>query len=289
MPLPTLIADYVEKHRVSDATAAKMRYELSIWSRIGGSTDHDRIGRAEIETWRRNAVAQRLRPRTVESVIATVKLLCAHAGYAVETGRKLRHVPAPPPLPTWDEFCRLVESADPWWRWWLMAAYVTGFRLSDLETCTIGEVTQKTSAKMGKTHRIPVPPCVVRLARGSLRRPRKSLRNMLHAMCRGLGITDITPQVMRSFSATEWQRARPGCGAIILGHAIPGWTDATPYYLDGFHELELGLPHLRLPECIMSPDEVAARKSGESRLVESFRRLPPEKRASLVVVAEAMG
>lgn len=289
MRLSRIVDAYCSDRRVSVGTHRRIGYELAIWFRLGGAGECTRIDRCQIDSWRDAAVASGLRPRTIESVIATVRNLASHAGCLVPVGRRLRHVPQVRAVPAFHEFSQLVESSPDWWRWWLMVAYVTGLRLGDLERVSPQRETVLVATKTGKRQRFPLPECVLRLDRGPLRKPRKSLRLKLRAACMAFGIAPVTPQTIRTLSAMEWERARPGCGPIILGHALPGWSGATPYYMDGYDQLAQGLPNLRIPPCVLTPEERAAIESGESRLVSAFRRLTPERRESLVSVASAMG
>lgn len=289
MRISALIDGYSAAKRISLGSKRRLGYELAIWLRCGGCSDVESITNVEIETWRTSAVAAGLRPRTIESVIATVRLLATHHGQAVDVGHRLRHVPVPATTPAFSDFEKLVAAAPDHLRWWLCVAYVTGLRLGDMERVTPAAETIVTCSKTQKTQRFPVPACVMRLAGGSLNIPRKRLRAELKALCERCGVAVITPQVVRTLSAREWERARPGCGAIILGHALPGWSDATRYYLDPSEQLFLAIDNLRLPRSIMTAGEVAAVESGRAKLLSAFDRLPVEKRNSLVTVAVAMG
>ena len=77
-------------------------------------------------------------------------------------------------------------------------------------------------------------------------------------------------------------RDEAGCGPAILGHTPGGWGQATARYLDPAELLRIGLPRLRLPAWLSTPDD-----SGD-RLTAAMARLTTEQRENLVAVAVAM-
>ena len=288
--------------RIAFTTVARYRYELAIWSRFNGPLLTRNITSTVVENWRQSATDGELAPRTIESVIQSVTTLCRIAGIEIESGQKLRHIPQPlncPVLENFDRILRQCRPDDPF-RVWLAVAYVTGFRLSDLMPITAAAVAggsvSRTAEKTGKPQPTMLPAPLVRIAAGLPIRgdvalapatPR-TIRKRLDRLCVQAGVERITPQQIRVLAATEWERARPGCGAVILGHALPGWSAATYYYLRAQEQLRLGLPNLRLPDSLLTDQERRERESGESRLIETFRGLPDQQRQSLVTVAEAM-
>lgn len=301
-----LILDNLEllkqSKRLSPSTVARYRYELAIWSRWGGPLLSGNVSRLVIENWRRDAENGGLQPRTIESVIRSVATLMKVANSPVEIGQPLRHVPQPPDCPILEQFDLILQQChetDPF-RLWLAVAYVTGFRLADLMTITGSDVASgavsRTAEKTFKAQPTQLPGCLRRIATGlpilggrlSPATPR-TIRKRLDRLCLQAGVPRITPQQIRVLAATEWERARPGCGAVILGHALTGWSAATYYYLRAQEQLRMGLPNLRIPDSLLTDGERRERESGELRLVETFRGLPENQRRSLVTVAEAMG
>ena len=112
----------------------------------------------------------------------------------------------------------------------------------------------------------------------------KQLRDGLRLFCGRARVKPITPQAIRRLSAKEWERAHAGCGAVILGHAVPGWSNATASYLDGSDLLRLGLPRLRLPGCIAD----AERQQRSAEIVQLAAALPDTDQLTAVSVLRAM-
>lgn len=289
MTLMTLAEKYAERKQLSPNTLRKFTYELCIWWDYSGPLLVRNVTSASIEAFRQRGKVH-LKPRTVESVISTVATLMKFAGCPIDVGERLHWTPRPPKVPTLEEFDRLVSRANDWQRRWLAVAFVTGLRLGDLERLSPdGREIVLDASKTGKRHVFPLPQPVARLCDGSsLRAPRKRLLLELRALSDSARILKITPQIVRAFSATEWERARPGCGAVILGHALPGWSSATRYYLDPGQQLRLGLPNLRLPPSLLTPAERTEQASRESRLMAAFRALPDDTQRVAVDVVSAM-
>lgn len=291
MVLSDFVCAYCADRELSAGSCRRFRYELAIWSRHGGPLLLGNITASTVSTWRQTAREDGLSPRTIESVIQTVAALCKQAGKPVEIGRKLRFVPSPPDTPTLEEFDRVVAIAPHWFRRWLAFAYATGLRLGDIEQQSPNrpETIKVRATKTRKDHQIPIPVPVRRLLDGSsLKRPRRRLRKELYALCDKAGVRRIGPQQIRALSATEWERARPGAGAVILGHALPGWSKATAYYLDLSLPLRLALPSFRLPPSLLTEDERKATALRESELVTIYRTLPEPQQETAVSVMRAM-
>lgn len=294
-----------QSKRLSPSTVARYRYELATWSRYDDPLLSCNVSRLVIEKWRHDAEKSGLKPRTIESVIQSVATLMKVGSCPVETGHRLRHVPQPPDCPTLEQFDGILQQCretDPF-RLWLAVAYVTGFRLADLMWITADDVASgavsRTAEKTFKAQPTQVPDCLQRIGRqvatglpipGGRLSPAtpRTIRKRLDRLCLQAGVPRITPQQIRVLSATEWERARPGCGAVILGHALPGWSAATYYYLRSQEQLRMGLPNLRIPPSLLTDEERRERESGEGRLIQTFRGLPESQRQSLVTVAEAM-
>ncbi len=277
------------------ATKRRYGYELAIYRRLGG-VDSALISGSDLDAWRQRAVKGGLSPRTIESVVSSVRTLCRFAGNDLPIGAKLRIVRRMKPTPTFAEFCRVIESATwrsghnaEWWQRWLCWAYCTGLRRADLLALRSDSIRDDVlilqAEKTGKQQVIPLP---ARLPRGFgrfLHVGVKQLRFALRVFCGRAGVAPFTPQAIRRLSAKEWERSHAGCGAVILGHAIPGWSSATASYLDGSELLSLGLPRLRLPTCIADPE----RQQRESEIVALATRLPDADQAAAVSVLRAMG
>lgn len=291
MLLVDLTRPYCADRELSDGSCRRFRYELAIWSRHGGPLLIGNVTAATVAAWRHQAKSAGLSPRTVESVIATVAALMRFDGRAVCVGRRLRFVPHPPDTPTLEEFDRVITAAGEWHRRWLAFAYATGLRLGDIEQQSPDrpECIDVRATKTRKRHVIPLPEPVRRLLIGvSLWKPRRRLRRELYALCDRAGVRHIGPQQIRALSATEWERARPGAGAVILGHALPGWSAATHYYLDQSQPLRLALPAFRLPPSILTVEERDAAVAREIEIIALYRTLPEQQQETAADVLRAM-
>jgi integrase len=291
MVISDLIGSYCADRELCEASRRRFRYDLATWSRHDGPLLTGNISAETVAEWRHNAKAHGLSVRTIESVISGVVSLLKHGGIELSAGRKLRFVPSPPDVSTLEEFDRLIVAAGVWHRRWLAFAYATGLRLGDIElqAPNAPESIKVRATKTRKEHHIPIPAAVRRLLDGSpLRRPRRRLRRELYDLCDRAGVRHIGPQQIRALSATEWERARPGAGAVILGHALPGWSAATHYYLDLSQPLRLALPTFRLPDSLLTEDERKATVLRESELVAIYRTLPEPQQETAVSVMRAM-
>lgn len=287
-----VLNDYSIARRITISTTRKMRYECCMWSDWGGPLLVKNITSQVVEKWRQEAYKAGVAVRTIESIISTICGLCRFSGHAVDAGRPLFHRPRPPKVLTLDEFDRLLLASPLGWRRWLAVQFVTGLRLADLERLAPPsdcEEIRLDASKTGKLHAFPIPAPVSRLCDGSpLRLPRKRLWRELTELCEAARIPRQGPQLLRALSATEWERARPGCGAVILGHALPGWSSATRYYLDPGQQLRLGLPNLRFPASLLTADERQRQADRERELVTAFRALPENQKETAVSVLTAM-
>jgi integrase len=267
---------------------------LTIYRRLGGS-DSTGINGSELDAWRQRADKGGLSPRTIESVVSSVRTLCRVAGNDIPIGAKLRAVRRVKPTPTFAEFSRVIDAAAwrsghnaEWWQRWLCWAYCTGLRRADLlhlrSESIRGDVMILEAGKTGKQQVIPLP---ARLPRGFgrfLHVGVKQLRFALRVFCGRAGVAPFTPQGIRRLAAKEWERSHAGCGAVILGHAVPGWSNATASYLDGSDLLRLGLPRLRLPAMIADPE----REQRTTEIVSLATSLPDADQSAAVSVLRAM-
>jgi integrase len=291
MVISDLIGSYCADRELCEASRRRFRYDLATWSRHDGPLLTGNISAETVAEWRHNAKAHGLSVRTIESVISGVVSLLKHGGIELSAGRKLRFVPSPPDVPTLEEFDRLIVAAGVWHRRWLAFAYATGLRLGDIEQQSPDRPSEidVRATKTRKRHVIPIPEPVRRLLDGaSLNRPRRRLRKELYSLCDRANVRHIGPQQIRALSATEWERSRPGAGAVILGHSLPGWSAATHYYLDPSQQLRLALPAFRLPPSLLTDDERAAAAQREQEVVSIYRHLPEQQQETAVSVLRAM-
>jgi integrase len=255
--------------------------------RRGGCPECSGVSHDALSAWSSRAEESGARPSTIASVIATVTLLASIGGTTV--AQRVRRTVRPVEIrhtPTLSDVDAVIAAAaDPWWRDSLSLAVVTGMRLSDLEQVAnmTGDSVTIVARKTGKRQTIPLPGRLAESLRGwKWGRCRKVVYRDLRGLCDAAGVARFTPQGLRRLSANLWERAHAGAGAVILGHAVPGWTGATAAYIDRSELLRIGLPRLRLPAWLSSGDD-----SGD-RLNLAMQRLTPEQRENLVAVAVAM-
>lgn len=294
MTLRECLDSLFARTQLSPSTYKRYGYELTMFSRHGGKLTID-ITPELLDQWRRSARSGGLAPRTIESVLSSVRTLCRFAGHTVPVGQRLRFPRTIKHTPTFPEFCQVIDAtrwhsgkSAEWWQRWLCWAYCTGLRRGDLFRLTPdfirdGQI-EIIAAKTGKRQGIPVPPRLQFDANQFLHVGIKQLRFALRAFCASARVKPFTPQAIRRLSAKEWERAHAGCGAVILGHAIPGWSNATASYLDGSDLLRLGLPRLRLPALIADPQ----REQRETEIVALATRLPDADQTAAVSVLRAM-
>jgi len=78
-------------------------------------------------------------------------------------------------------------------------------------------------------------------------------------MARRGGVHPFTFQGMRRLSAQEYEKARAGCGPLILGH---GYGGADRFYLRPFDALREALPALRVPAGMQAEQAAPAEPEG---------------------------
>lgn len=180
------------------------------------------------------------------------------------------------------------------WRALIAVAYFTGARRSDLLRLQIGDVSGDRShfvaGKTRKSHRIPLHPACKRTTLAfapkcpadvpAFRIGLKQLAREMRAICDAAGIRSVTPQMIRRLSVNEWERARPGCGALIQGSGLRG-SGSLKYYLRPETVLEQGVDHLRVPGSLQTADEREREEEAERKLLQKFRGLDAAGRAAL--------
>lgn len=260
------------------STLRRMGYEVSRWMRLAGDDPVDRIDLPAITRFRAAAVRAELSPRSIESNVATVRLLirnCRDLGLCESVpsaGRLLRRLaPAPQPA-TMDELRRLWDAAGAarwpkaaqrmtpcaWWRAWMALGFWTGLRLTDLtwrlalEHCGTDAIRFRAT-KTGCLHVYPMTDHLRRIVRqagahsGTLlacpRSPTR-LRNHLHSLCDAACIRRLTPKNLRQASVTEWSKADSLAGEIVHGCGMPS---VLRHYIDPLQILTAAAPRVAWP------------------------------------------
>ena len=100
-----------------------------------------------------------------------------------------------------------------------------------------GNTLRLVSRKAGKLHVLPVHPEVLAHCErlGTEKSGRifpigcclKQVRGQIDRICRAAGIPRFTPQMVRRLAAIQFEKAHPGAGSLLLGHALPGGSRVT--------------------------------------------------------------
>lgn len=296
---------------LASGTLRKLRHQWNRWEKSTDDPPITRIGPTTFAAFRAACLADQLSPTTIEGVVSdvlTVLGTCADVGALSSlprAGKRLRKMNRPNPTPTLDELSAMLKAAScaqwprssavpsrDWWTLCLAAAFFTALRLQDLLNRPLAEFRAETleitQSKTGKVLRIPVHPVLRKLSKkfplaklgggASL----KQLRRELRRICETAGVRNYTIQSLRRLSGREWERARPGCGSLILGHSIMG---ASRFYLDPYPMLQDAMPLLQFPAALgRQPIQ-----RDESRLLRAFRRLDAREAARVVRLVEGFG
>lgn len=211
-------------------------------------------------------------PRSVESTVNTVRLLLRFAeddgiiASVPHVGRRLRCIVRVKYVPPVEHLGKLYTvcgisrwRSQSWWRRFLVFGYTTGLRLSDLLSLTEANIGDDcisiVAEKTGKHQVLPLLPCAKRhlpnllkpVTEGRILPCSKSIelvRRDLTLFCRVADVPRITPHAIRRCSANAYEAARPGAGALLLGHSLEG---ATQHYIHVPQLLKDAAARLQIP------------------------------------------
>jgi len=314
MQLAAAVLRYLDAHRVTDATARKLRHRLNCWFRHSARRS-TRLSAAAFDEFRHNATAAGLSPRTVEETVSDV----ARVAGVNDVGTRLRRWKTATcrPVPTLAVLATAYDNADAavwpdpdtvrtpalmrvpaaaFWRAFLVVAFVTGLRLRDLRSVTWQSIDEHgirwTASKTGRVH--TYPPCAVLIRHlrplrvaGDLRVFPVSAsqeRLLRRELVRISGSPELTPQAIRRASITQWAIASPDAGRIIHGSADLG---VLAHYLDVRRVLAAALPRLQFPAAFLTAAERAERAGRTRRLLTIADQLPVDRLDDLLRVGEA--
>lgn len=293
---------------LSKRTADKLRHYASCWEKRSDNPCLADIGVADFEDFRKRCRDDGLSPRTIESGIADVLMILRfmYERGAIEAipsrGRPLRIPHKHPVQPTLAHLGKLYQHADATtaprrrhvprivvWRCFIVLAYCTALRLSDLMAvkwdAVDGNVLSVTAGKTGKLHRIPLHPVCVRHL-NLIRRPdhlpiiplpghQTRVRQQLRKICEAAGVSPVvTPQQLRRCASTHWERAHAGAGGMIQGSALGG---SLAHYIDVPAVLQEAVKGLEVPQEFVDGVELSADE------LQAIRVFAPERAAVHVV------
>jgi integrase len=292
-------------------TRRKLLHGWNCWEKRTSNPPINEITHKTFAAFRAACLKEVLSATTIESTVSdalTVLKACVDAeilpgcpspGKRLVRRHVLHHTPSVAELSAVLAKCdlakwpRRVLSAPDWWRAFLAVAYFCGFRRGDLTSLCWTNVREdrleRVQGKTGILTTIPIHPALkpllARLARrdavfgraGSL----KQIRGQLKSLCKAAEVAPFTMQGVRRLSSRQWNKARPGCGRLILGRRYPG---ADGFYLDPFEDLLDAMPRLEVPAAIALKQP----HRDERRLLIAFRRLDGCTARQAVKMVEAL-
>lgn len=201
-----------------------------------------------------------------------------------------RTEPDPEPTPL-EHLAAIMDHLAAWSRQWLVLAYWTAARLSDVISLqkqvaeipagTVTRVLRWTAAKTRRRHACPVPDWMqaylspVQLPFGTCNDWCKVLvRVELERVCRLARLPRILPKNIRQAALTEWAIANGAAGAVVHGNGLR----VMDHYVAPLQLLESVMHHVRLPAGWRGEEE----HRDEDELVTCFRRLDGDARTLVV-------
>ncbi len=317
---PMTVRDAMERYYLPQAvglaprTHQTTRYRVTAWERVISSTV-EQITSDDFVRFRAHCLDLSQSPATIESTISivlTILRACEERGSlrrVPRAGHRLkRRTPSPkiPRLtslgPLWNH-CHVALwpigiDKIPFWRRWIACSYTTALRLEDqifLRSSSVqDDAVTVTAKKTKKVHRIPIHPVFTRQLNAESKTdrvfdiPKSSapfIRRELRRICRAAGVPKVTPQEIRRLSVCEWERARPGCGALIQGSGING---SLAYYLDPSLPLFEAIASLAIPDEWLTSADRKSRRSTETTLLRSFRKLQDSDRQVVLRFSQSL-
>lgn len=197
-----------------------------------------------------------LKPTPTIEDLAKVYALCGKVSWPVYVRRLNGHCPH-------GRFTgpARIAAAVQWWQALFALSYFTGLRRGDLLSLKWDEVQdgwiRRTMGKTGFAVEIPIHPVLQQHLDKLPTRERthvlgycgsfKQIRREMHKLSDAAGVRQINVQSLRRLAAQSWERARAGCGGLLIGHQYRG-NGADRYYLDPKQALVEAVPNLAIPE-----------------------------------------
>jgi len=268
---------------LSPRTLSRMKHDVNRWEQIVKDNPPAKAIDTEHFVAFRNVQAERLlSPATIEGAVDTIRTLLnllvkwGELEHAPFVGRRLQRIAKPQHVPTLDDLetvylCadlanwpkRSIIPASTIFRAFIVVSYVSALRLSDVLAMEWRDVSEDgiriDAKKTGKPAFCPMLPCVkAHLAELASHHRKvfplptalKSLRFELARMSKAAAVRpSLTPQMIRRLAVTEYERAVPGAGGIITGHAV---KRVTRFYLDPSVAIAGAAEKLRIPKSFQS-------------------------------------
>ena len=273
----------------SAVTIAGYRHRIAFVQRYAGDVKLQAIDFAAV---RERALGNGKSPCTIENSIKQTVQMMRRAGVEAETGTPLKVPPPDPDVIPVSRLDRTMPHMPPWLRAHCALGYVTGLRRTDLmqlDPGSIGESLTVQASKTGKVHRFPIPAWCRRVL-GNVRFPRDShtYYRAFRAACTAASVPYFSSQDLRRLAANTWESVQPGLGPLVLGHALPGWSAATPFYLRPHDALFRRIDDFPPLPSLLTDEERDRRNAIRVQLDRVIESIPPHKIETLLQVAQGL-
>lgn len=292
MQLSDLLVTVIPNLTCRERTKAGYRHRVNFLIRYGSDITLTEFDEAFCQAVRNRAIEAGRSAVTIENSINNVASLLKRLGHPAKTGKPLRRLPPNPTVITIDHLNRAIPCMCDWLRCFCTLAYVTGLRRDDLraiDLASIGDSLKIRASKTGKWQRFPIP----QWARRTITVDRfpadtHTIYRNLRIACDAANVPYFTPQNIRVLSARTWEKVSHGLGPVILGHSLPGWSSATPYYLDPCDVLFDRIHDFPALDSLLTVKERCEKQARRERIIRIIDRLDAKKQVALLDVAEGL-
>ena len=308
MTLREAFEKFYPKDELAERTVAKMRYDLLRFERLtkNGKMPISKITDEVLEDFRKALLEKHTAP-SANSTRTALRAIFRRLGPPITgnpTGlgiiskipymrpsKVVRGLPrrvSQEDLSMWYLACEQMQSPKtgfpaPWfWQTFLVVAYFSGLRKSDLFGIRFGDLDLDggtllfTARKTSKPMRLPLHPCVVEHIR-RIEQPKReylfessikasgSFNQRFDWICRKAGIERFTCHDIRRVAASECCRAagnNRGMAAVLLQHAA---FDVTATYVNQMEELGEAIAKMRVPLAFKHGPRQAERQLAKQR------------------------
>lgn len=302
---------YVTDRIIRQNTHDRYGFDCKRWEKFTNDPDAREIESNDILGFRNRLIKEKYSVNTIIPNLKTIYYLlktCKNEGLIGEIPDMGVPIPEEPPSPDpipFENLERFLEfthvahwpNETDYWKRYIGFAYLTGLRRGDLleitrDHCSAKQIKYKAS-KTKKTHIYPMPAWLWRMIEpqpaGRLFPVNpKQIYQEMKRISAAAGIDYFSPQDLRILSSNEWETARAGCGAVIQGAAIKGWSKATENYLTTHGLLFRGIGNLKAPNPLLSEAELDKELSDRVRWDQAFEMVPASMREHILALTESI-
>lgn len=292
MQLSKLFAEIQATLTCAKSTKNCYKYRINYLIKHGGDIAIRCINESYFNTVRSSAKAAGNSSRTIENSIKDVVLLLKRIGHIVDKGTTLKLSVSPAKIITLKQFdAALLEMPD-WLKTFCAINYATGLRRNDirsLDLSGIGDELTLIANKTSKLHRFPIPKwCQRAIEVDNFPKDENTFYRHLKKSCKSAGVPYFTPKNIRVLSARTWDKVSRGLGPLVLGHSLPGWSAATPFYLDASEPLFDRSCDFPASPSLLTTKERCAETARRERIIRLIDRLDAKKQETILTVAEGL-